>query len=166
MKKLHYYESQSYLIKREQRIPNYVPDKADIIDVSDITNFKVMINDIRPYEVFYRVYFFTDKLISDIAYAIACDCEITLAVDSLNSIATFEVFDEVEPATYKTYPQAKKNALFAYVNEQLQTSGIPAENEYSCLKLFLTISFNVSKSYLSLNSLKIYEVVHSFCKKL
>ena len=146
MGKLHYYENQSYLIKREQRTPNYVPDKAavtdvsdaanyfidncNVIDVSDIANFKIMINDIRPYEVFYRVYFFTDKLVSDIAYAIACDCEVTLAVDSLNLIATFEVFDELEPAAYKTYPQAKKDALFAYVNEQLKNSGIPAENEY------------------------------------
>ena len=128
MKKIHYYEVQNYLLENEKHTPKYVPKKENIIDVSDIEEFKVMINDIRPYEVFYRTYTYSDKLASDIAYAIIADCSVTLAVDCVDMVVHFDAYDDVDPSRYGNYKNRQQ--VFDYINEQLRVSGVSRELEY------------------------------------
>ena len=126
--KKHYYEVQNYLLENETHIPKYVPNKAEVIDVSDIEEFKVMINDIRPYEVFYRTYTYSDKLASDIAYAIIADCSVTLAIDCIDMVVHFDAYDDVDPSRYGNYKYRQQ--VFDYINEQLRDSGVTRELEY------------------------------------
>lgn len=128
--KLYYYETQSYLIKRETSTPRYIPDKhsSDVIDVSDIPSFKVMINDCLPYAVFYRCYNWNDKLESDIAYAIVADCSVTLSIDCIDTVVTFDTFDNIQPSEYKNYP--RKNLLFDYIKRVLRDNDVTKELEY------------------------------------
>ena len=123
-----YFATQTWLLSETNAVkktilPKQVPTKEQRDDVSLLADgkpakFRTIVEDMFPYQIFYRCFTYNDTIEADIAFAISCDTTVDLYIESIEELIHFPALKQLAHVEYK---HAFKADAFMYIHDIIKS---------------------------------------------